>query len=162
MSARITLFICDNDTDFQQELINQFATSIEDYKLIGLKSMDELLICLNNSRFKIGEYYIVASSALFDYASNHESTSQVFKIIARKSTIKQVIIYTPDEERFRKKHKFTRHKNVKCIPQNDFTFFRIQNSIRTYSNVKEYNQSKLGLAFSLVAFFGFSIWFYLI
>jgi hypothetical protein len=160
MSTRNTIYIVDSDSDYRQELITLFATAVEDYKLCGVKNLNEMEQILHNARFKHGKNYLIASSEQFE--RNGHTLKESIERYSKNNFVQQVIVYSPNPGAVQEKTKSTTSQKFKAIEQNDFTFYRIQNSIRNCVNLSEYNHARVGFALSLSVFATLAIWFYLL
>lgn len=160
MSTRNTIYIVDSDSDYRQELITQFATAVEDYKLCGVKNLNEMDQLFHNGRFKNGKNYLIVSSEQFK-RNGHTLTESVERY-SKNNFVQQVIVYAPNMVEVDEKTKKMPFKKFKAIEQNDFTFYRIQNIIRNCVNLSEYNHARIGFVLSLSVFTTLAVWFYLL
>ena len=160
MRHRNTIYICDPDSEYRQELVTQFATAVEDYKLCGLKDLSELSAALQNNRLNKGYNYVVSSAQFFEKGNNGHILHDFIKNTRQITKIKQLIIYSPKSETIAKLTQQISCRKIKTISQNDFTFYRIQNIIRNCVNNAEFNNARLGFSISLITFIAVITWFY--
>ena len=159
MSQRSTIYICDNDSEFRHDLISQFATSIEDHKLVGITCLDDLFALVKNMKINLHQSYIIINYEILENSNNQHCIFDILTTATRNPSIEKIILYASEQTQF-KQNDAIKQKKISCVTYNDFTFYRIQNIIRNCSNLKEYNRSKIGLIFSFVTFVFLSIWFY--
>ncbi len=160
MSKRNNIYIVDSDNEYRQELVSQFATAVEDYKLCGVKSLSEIDQLFINGRIKHGKNYLVVASEQFE--KNGHPLSETVQRYSRNHSVQQIIVYAPNVENVDAKVNSIPSKKLKAIAQNDFTFYRVQNIIRNAINLSEYNNARLGFAISLTLFAVLVVWFYMV
>lgn len=146
---RPVIFICDKDEEFRQELIQRFATSVEDYKLVGIENFEELYHALSAIKRKHINIFLIFSSDFFK--KQETQAPELCKFIRKSLNMWQVIVYAPENETETVSKVFNGFNPI-FIPQNDFTFYRIQNTVRNYINKFEYAKSKILFMASVIFF----------
>ncbi len=160
MGKRNSIFIIDSDNEYRQELISHFATSIEDFKLCGVKNLDEMDMLYAKGFLRKNKNYLVISDQQFD--NNKHSLFNVMETYSKPHNVYKIIVYSALSEEMQKKDELSKFKKFLPIPRNDFSFYRIQNVIRTSVNHSDYFKALIGFIISLSVFAVLSLWFYLI
>jgi len=158
MIGRNTIFFIDTDDDYRQELISHFATSIEDFKLCGVKNLDEMENLVDRGILKKNKNLLVISDQQFN--NNEHSLLNIVTTYSKpKSVLKIVIYFSSSEEIEDKSKELSRFKKLKIIAQNDFSLYRIQNIIRNSVNHSDYKRTLIGFAVSFVIFAILATWY---
>jgi len=158
MIGRNTIFFIDTDDDYRQELISHFATSIEDFKLCGVKNLDEMENLVDRGILKKNKNFLVISDQQFN--NNEHSLLNIVTTYSKpKSVLKIVIYFSSSEEIEDKSKELSRFKKLKIIAQNDFSLYRIQNIIRNSVNHSDYKRTLIGFAVSFVIFAILATWY---
>lgn len=161
MIGRNTIFFIDSDNDYRQELISRFATSIEDFKLCGVKNLDEMEILIGKGFLKKNKNFLVISDQQFN--SNGHSLLNIVTTYSKPKSVLKIIVYSSNNEEIKHKSKeLSKFKKLKIIERNDFGFYRIQNIIRNSVNRSDYKRELVGFVVSFLIFTILVTWYCLI
>lgn len=160
MIGRNTIFFIDSDDDYRQELISHFATSIEDFKLCGVKNFDEMENLVDRGFLRKNKNFLVVSDHLFN--NNGHSLLSIVTTYSKPNSVLKIIVYSSNSEKIGNNSKeLSKFKKLKVIARNDFSLYRIQNIIRNSVNLSDYKRTLIGFAVSFLIFVILAVWFYL-
>jgi|GEM_PF-2248184 len=145
---RPLIVICDKDNDFRQELIRHFATAVDNFQLFGAKDQEELESFFQVLRHNRANLVLVFSVEFFNQIKNQET---LIKNIKKGFIDYQTIIYAPENLGVNNSILSSQLSPI-VIPQNDFTFYRIQNIVRNHINKVSHSRIKIRFWVSIVLF----------